>query len=117
MTNGDSAIAAVKTSTRIAAGVAALITALSLSACSSAPVDPDRHACEGIATWLADGQPADERADVAARALRHAEDVDLIARIESWQRADKESVAALRLDTVAVRCLQLRDERAWRADR
>lgn len=41
----------MKTSTRIAAGVAALITALSLSACSSAPVDPDRHACEGIATW------------------------------------------------------------------
>ena len=97
--------------------VAALIAALTLSACSSAPVDPDRYACEGIANWIADGQPADRRADVTTRALRDAEDADLIAKIESWERADKKAVAAGRLDIVAVRCLQLHDERAWGADR
>lgn len=96
---------------RLALAIAATALALPLAACGGA-VDYDQAACGSLASYVRD-DGSDRRALVERMGV--AEDAELRARVEALARLVAKPTPAweVGLDVVAVRCLELNEERAW----
>ena len=97
-------------SNRLAALLVALALAGTLAGCT--PADPDKAACEEVAAYV---RQETSRPRMLDRTNVQGLDADLADRLAALREAKDANPAVweLRLNTVAVRCLDLHDERGW----
>ena len=94
--------------------ISAVLALALMSGCAGAPTDKDNTACSSLASDMRDGaDPYDVMVGTALQARTDAEDQPLRDALETLLRGERADWND-NLDRVALRCLELKEERGWK---
>ena len=96
-----------------AAAISALLLTSGCAGAGASARDRDIKACKTLASWIADGQIADEYPRVMVEVLKDAQDAvlrDELDELRIVRISGSQEEWATQLDIVAYRCLEIYEE-------